>query len=469
MTASWWNRLFGSTSRAAVRRRRPPIARPRVEELEARVQPALFLFSTGVPDGRAATISEPPNAHNSQVEFESADDFVLSTETVINRASFTGLLTGGATLKDVNDVFLTSYRVFNNDSDLNRTPQVPTRINSPADNEIENFDSAVGELRFNAQLLNSTFTAQNSVSSADKISFHQAPNGGNGQATGEEVQFNVTFNHLLDLPAGHYFFVPKIGLSAKAPAGADFLWLSAPRPITPPGTPFPAGATDLQSWMRFDPGNGTGLAPDWLRIGTDIVGGATFNGSFTLSGQTVPPHMRTLSQSSAVAGSPDLTLTINGSDFTSQSVVQVNGNQALTTTFVSSSELQAIIPAALLAHPERLTLTVNDPAGGLSNNKQFTVTKSIPTITASADQGRIFQEITLNGQVSDTAVQDHRLRINWGDGTVQTIDLGVQSSSPFSISHTFAPSRHVHHDTITVTALDIDGTASTPLRFDVIV
>src|SRR5262249_31840956 len=152
-----------------------------------------------------------------------------------------------------------------NDSDPNRTPNVPTRKNSPADNEIENFDSAVGDLRFHSRLLATNFTAQSSVSSADKISVNSH---GNGQATGEEVQFDVTFNTPLDLPAGHYFFVPKIGLKDTAPAGSDFLWLSAPKPIVPPGTPFPAGASDLQSWMRFDPGNGTGLAPDWLRIGT---------------------------------------------------------------------------------------------------------------------------------------------------------------------------------------------------------
>jgi hypothetical protein len=131
MATSWWNRVFKPTSRPPVRKRRPAF-QPRVEELEARLQPAVFLFSTGLPDARAATISEPPNNHNGQPEFESADDFVLNTETVINRASFTGLLTGGASLNDVDNVFLTIDRVFPNDSDPNRTPQVPTRVNSPA-------------------------------------------------------------------------------------------------------------------------------------------------------------------------------------------------------------------------------------------------------------------------------------------------------------------------------------------------
>src|SRR5262249_22271156 len=145
--------------------------------LSDRILPSVFNFSTGLPDGKVATISEPPNAHNSQVEFESADDFVLNTETVINRASFTGLLTGGATPKDVSNVFLTIYRVFPFDSDVGRpsgpptfsTPQVPTRVNSPADNEIENFNSAAGDLHFHSRLLSTSFTAQNSVSSADKI------------------------------------------------------------------------------------------------------------------------------------------------------------------------------------------------------------------------------------------------------------------------------------------------------------
>ena len=66
----------------------------------------------------------------------------------------------------------------------------------------------------------------------------------------------------------------------------DFFWLSAPRPIVPPGTPFPAGFTDLQAWTRDQ-----FLDPDWLRVGTDIVGGSpapTFNMTFSLSGEAVP-------------------------------------------------------------------------------------------------------------------------------------------------------------------------------------
>ena len=91
--------------------------------------------------------------------------------------------------------------------------------------------------------------------------------------TGEEVLINVTFNPPISLPPGHYFFRPEVLLSS-----GDFLWLSAPRPIVAPGTPL---TLDLQSWIRND-----ALAPDWLRIGADIVGAGAFNASFSLSGET---------------------------------------------------------------------------------------------------------------------------------------------------------------------------------------
>jgi hypothetical protein len=81
-----------------------------------------------------------------------------------------------------------------------------------------------------------------------------------------------------DLPADHYFFAPQVELS-----DGSFLWLSAPKPIVSPGTPFPPGFTDLQSWTRD-----AALEPDWLRVGTDITHQGPFNAAFTLSGHAVP-------------------------------------------------------------------------------------------------------------------------------------------------------------------------------------
>ena len=459
--------LSGTSSSLRSASRRP---RLRCEELEPRLQMSAFVFSTGLPDGKVSTISEPANAQNSQVEYESADDFALTTETTIKQASFTGLLTGGATPGNVNDLVVEIYRVFPNDSDVGRTSgppvfstgNVPTRVNSPSDVALDARAASAGELNFGTRVLSSDFTTLNSVSSADKISVNSQ---GNGPATGTEVEFDVTFNDAFDLPAGHYFFVPQVGLSQQAPAGADFLWLSAPRPIVPPGTAFPAGVTDLQSWMRDDPS----LAPDWLRIGADIIGGTTFNGSFSLNGQTVPPKITGLSQTSVTEGSPALTVTVNGSNFTSGSTVLVNGLQPLTTTFVNANQLQAVLPAALLAEEGHFQLSVVDAQTGTSNSQKFAVLDSVPVVNATVAQGQTFQQITVSGIVTDQATEDHRVRINWGDGTSQVLELGVSSSAPFTVNHIYAQRGHLRHQTIVVTALDDEGTASAPQTFNVIV
>jgi hypothetical protein len=251
-----------------------------------------FVFSTGNPDGLMATAARPDSP--GKFEIETGDDFVLTQQTLITGAAFTGLIPLGASTSDIKNVVVEVYRVFPADSDVNRTsgpptfstPNVPTRVNSPSDVALDERNSSMGSLSFVPIVVQSTFTANNSVKPGG---IHPMPNqttGGNGSVTGQETVISVNFSTPFNLPADHYFFVPQVELS-----NGDFFWLSAPRPIIPPGTPFPPGFTDLQSWTRDD-SNG-GIAPDWLRIGSDIVGptpatGPTFNAAFVLNGVTVP-------------------------------------------------------------------------------------------------------------------------------------------------------------------------------------
>jgi hypothetical protein len=234
-----------------------------------------FFFSTGNVDGLIATASRPSSA--GKIEIESADDFVVSGGTLkLTSATFQGLIPTGASLSSsIGTVRVEIYRVFPADSDVGRTSgpptfstsQVPTRVNSPSDVAFDSRESG-GGLTFTPGVVQSTFTANKSVLNGISVG------GGNGAVTGQQVQFNVIFSTPFTLSADHYFFVPQVELST-----GDFFWLSAPRPIVPPGTPFPAGFADLQSWMRNE-----NLDPDWLRIGTDIIGGTTFNSQFTLLG-----------------------------------------------------------------------------------------------------------------------------------------------------------------------------------------
>jgi hypothetical protein len=172
------------------------------------------------------------------------------------------------------------YRVFPLDSNTVRLPQVPTRNNSPSDVAFASKDSGGGDLTFSTAILSGTFSALNSVQAGG---IHPSPGQntlGNGPLTGQEIEFTVNFTSPFDLPADHYFFVPQVSLSN----GAQFYWLSASRPISGPGTtPI---APDLQAWTRDQ-----FLDPDWLRVGTDIVGGTpapTFNAAFALDGVAVP-------------------------------------------------------------------------------------------------------------------------------------------------------------------------------------
>ncbi len=232
-----------------------------------------FFFSTGNVDGRVATASRPGSA--GKIEIETGDDFVLTSETQINRATFIGLLPAGATIGQVK---VEIYRVFPKDSDINRTPNVNTRVNSPSDVEFDDRTTANGTASVSLSVLNSSFTAANSVVNGINPKPNQLTHG-EGPVTGVETLFTVNFTTPFDLPADHYFFVPQV----EVVGAGDFLWLSSVRPIVPPGTPFPPGFTDLQSWIRNE-----NLAPDWSRIGTDIIGDTTFNAAFTLEGQAVP-------------------------------------------------------------------------------------------------------------------------------------------------------------------------------------
>lgn len=230
------------------------------------------VFSTGTPDGLIGTASRPSGA--SQIEIETADDFVLTQETAITGGTFTGLVPTGS---NIGNVVVEIYRVFPFDSTVPPSGNVLTRANSPSDNALTSADSSVGQLVLTTSTLSSNFTVLNSVVNGINPLPGQFT-GGEGAASGQEVLFTFSLLNALDLSADHYFFVPQVQLSS-----GTFLWLSAPRPILPPGTAFPAGTTDLQSWIR----NGS-LAPDWSRVGTDITHQGPFNAAFSLNGFAVP-------------------------------------------------------------------------------------------------------------------------------------------------------------------------------------
>ena len=238
---------------------------------------ATFSFTAGIPDGKLGALSR--RASPGKLETETADDFMLQQTTVITGATITGLVPLGTLPENIKDVEIEMYHVFPLDS-ANPSGNVPSRVNSPSDVEIDSATRAKssGTLKFSTNVLSaSQFVANTAATDINKLP-NNVTTMGEGPATGEEVEITITFTSPIVLPSGHYFFRPEVLLT-----NGDFLYLSAPRPIASPGIPF---VGDLQAWIR-----NSNLNPDWLRIGTDIIGGAippTFNMAFSLNGETVP-------------------------------------------------------------------------------------------------------------------------------------------------------------------------------------
>jgi hypothetical protein len=236
-----------------------------------------FSFSTGAPDGLLGALSQP--ADTVSLETETADDFILTATTSIDQATITGLIPSGTSLADITNVEVEVYHIFPTESADPPSGNVPSRTNSPSDVEIDfaTRDSSQGGLVFSTSLLDDNSSVLNTVAAGINPAPANMTNG-EGPASGELVEITITFAPAIILPADHYFFRPEVQV-----AGGDFLYVSAPRPIVAPGTPFMG---DLQAWIR-----NSDLKPDWLRIGTDIIGGTTaptFNMTFSLTGETVP-------------------------------------------------------------------------------------------------------------------------------------------------------------------------------------
>jgi hypothetical protein len=98
------------------------------------------------------------------------------------------------------------------------------------------------------------------------------------------------------------------------------------------------------------------------------------------------PSLTALSPSSATAGGAAFTLTVNGTNFVSESVVGWNGADRIT-TYSSSAQLTASIPASDISTGGTAQVTVFNPApgGGTSNSLNFTINplgNPVPTLAS---------------------------------------------------------------------------------------
>ncbi|MDN5864602.1 MAG: hypothetical protein L0I62_05235 [Gammaproteobacteria bacterium] len=158
--------------------------------------------------------------------------------------------------------------------------------------------------------------------------------------------------------------------------------------------------TDL-GW--FDPAN--------LVLLAGTYGRGAFLGEVQEISLNPLPSLTGLAPSSAVAGSTGFTLRVNGTDFIPSSVVQWN-NRPLATTYISATEVEAVVPASALSSAGTINVTAKTPlpGGGTSNPAAFTVNNPVPVIeslspaSAMAGDDELTLDITGSGFTTASVV-----------------------------------------------------------------
>jgi len=173
------------------------------------------------------------------------------------------------------------------------------------------------------------------------------------------------------------------------------------------------GAGGTYDWLAFAPVGvpNTGYL-QWTYVGAGVptrtwtVAAPTAGGSFefrlfadngftrlatspaiTVAPLAGVPSISSLQPASAVVGTGPITLTVNGSNFTSNAVVRWNGADRAT-TFVAASQLRAAISAADVAAigTAQVTVFVPPPGGGVSPPSAFAIITAPPPPVLTVSQ-----------------------------------------------------------------------------------
>jgi hypothetical protein len=127
--------------------------------------------------------------------------------------------------------------------------------------------------------------------------------------------------------------------------------------------PLTAGTTYYIMVSSFGPPD-----PNPIALG----GSSQFHFSYN-NGMFPAAQITSLSPASAKSGDPGFTVTVNGSSFFNNAMVDFyepngTGDNFLATTFVSSTQLTAVVPASLIVLPSNFNVYVYNPAPTLPSN-----------------------------------------------------------------------------------------------------
>lgn len=244
---------------------------------------------------------------------------------------------------------------------------------------------------------------QAAISSADiteagtkQVTVFTPPPGG---GTSSALPFTVTSPPSLTVSATNVAAGSSVTVTLTNGLGGSTDWLalaatSAPNTSYLRYTPVGAGVT-TRTWTVAMPAT-VGTYEFRLFLNNGYMRAATSPPVTVVAG---PPVLTSLSPAAAALNGPAFTLTVNGSGFTSNSVARWNGADR-TTTFISTTQVRAAIPASDLAMAGTMQVTVMAPApgGGLSSALAFEVgAPPLLAVSAATVQGGNPVTVTLTG------------------------------------------------------------------------
>src|SRR5215472_3248487 len=246
---------------------------------------------------------------------------------------------------------------------------------------------------------------------------------GPGSLTGAS-NFGVTYNAPLSVAAAVTATVTATSLQDNSKSNSLMLTAN-PAPRISPLQTLPNGTTGVAYSQTISEMGGTppftwsvsiGLLSNGLSIiagtgaitGTPSVGGTRFFeaqvtdaagvtwldslsiqvNSNLARGNPIPFVSQPLIPDAAAPGGPGFTLAVNGAGFVSGATVNLNGT-ALSTTFVNSRQLTALVPASAIVTAGTATITVVNPSpgGGSSNFVYFPVAAPQAAVNFTQAQG----------------------------------------------------------------------------------
>ncbi len=170
-------------------------------------------------------------------------------------------------------------------------------------------------------------------------------------------------------------------------------------------------------------------------------------------------QITSLNPSTARAGGPQFTMDVAGSGYVLASRVMWGATE-LQTQFLSNSLLRATVPAALIANPGRLDISVVNPEGAISNLVPFSVTApfrliSIDPNTRIAGTTAFLMKATGSGFVNGS-------RVLWNGNPIPN-----SFTNEFELEATVAANLIAGAGTAQVSVRLPDGTVSNALTFTI--